>query len=70
MKFFLLFIIRLGSEDLGLNEDDLEEDFDPDKYDKRMKEIFQVCHKVYIEKVFMVLDLWFLTGVPRHTRVP
>lgn len=31
-----------GSQDLGLNEEDLEEDFDPEKYDKRMKELFEV----------------------------
>lgn len=30
-----------GSDDLSLNENDLEEDFDPEKYDKRMSEIFQ-----------------------------
>jgi hypothetical protein len=31
-----------GAEDLGVNEEDLEEDFDPEKYDKRMKELFEV----------------------------
>jgi len=31
-----------GTQDLELNEDDLEEDFDPEKYDRRMKEIFEV----------------------------
>ena len=31
-----------GADDLGLNEDDLEDDFDPEKYDKRMTEVFQV----------------------------
>jgi hypothetical protein len=33
-----------GSEELGLNEEDLEEDFDPEKYDQRMSEIFKVTH--------------------------
>jgi hypothetical protein len=33
-----------GSEELGLNEEDLEEDFDPEKYDQRMSEIFKVKH--------------------------
>ena len=36
-----------GAEDLGLNEEDLEEDFDPEKYDKRMSEIFQVRLRLY-----------------------
>jgi hypothetical protein len=36
-----------GSEELGLNEEDLEEDFDPEKYDQRMSEIFKVTHFLF-----------------------
>ncbi|CAB4056277.1 KRI1 [Lepeophtheirus salmonis] len=30
-----------GTEDVNFEEEDLEEDFDPESYDKRMKEIFK-----------------------------
>ncbi len=49
-----MFRTHLGSEDLGLNEDDLEEDFDPDKYDKRMKEIFEVCTLLSVRQCYQL----------------
>merc|ERR1712029_937304 len=30
-----------GNDDMDLDEDDIEGDFDPEKYDKKMAEIFQ-----------------------------
>ena len=40
--YFTFYLTVEGANDLGFIEDDLEEDFDPDKYDKRMSEVFQV----------------------------
>ena len=42
-----------GADDLGLNEDDLEDDFDPDKYDKRMSEVFQVNARAGIHQALI-----------------
>ena len=38
-----------GNDELAFKDEDLEDDFDPDKHDERMNQIFQVSTYTYIE---------------------